>query len=303
VSSRPRLVLLGVLLAIGAGLVALLFSARVNPPLESTFTSAFQVIGAPVKLADRVLSRVLPVGEVDEKELGDAYRRIYDRSADPPDQDQRYLDALMARLQPFTSKDFPYRAYVIDYGGPNAMALPGGVVLVTRELLSTVGSEAELVSILAHELGHIERGHCFDAVRFELLAKKAGVDSLGMLADFAAQVLLRHTFSKTMEHEADEFSFELVSNSRYDPRGVSQAFASLIAYVDAAGGVSPRHAEPIRDYFTSHPPLEIRAEEFGQRAEAWWIRHDGEMRYLGARNLQARLPMSAREFTDEWVDR
>jgi len=303
VNRNPRIVLLAILLIAGSGLVALLYRAGINPPLESTFTSAFQVVGAPVKLADRVLSRVLPVGEVDEKELGDAYRRIYDPSADPPDQDQRYLDALMGRLESFTGKDFPYRAYVIDYGGPNAMALPGGVVLVTRELLSTVGSEAELVSILAHELGHIERGHCFDTVRFELLAKKAGVDSLGMLADFAAQVLLRHSFSKTMEHEADEFSFELLSNSRYDPRGVGQAFASLIAYVDAAGGVSPDHAEPIRDYFTSHPPLEIRADEFGQRAEAWWIRHEGEPRYLGARNLEARLPMSAREFPDEWIDR
>ena len=299
---NPRMVLLAFLLAVGCGLVALLYRAGINPPLESTFTSAFQVIGAPVKLADRALSRVLPVGELDEKELGDAYRHIYDGSADPPDQDQRYLDALMARLVAFTGKDFPYRAYVIDYGGPNAMALPGGVVLVTRELLSTVQSEAELVSILAHELGHIERGHCFDAVRFELLAKKAGVDSLGMLADFAAQVLLRHSFSKTMEHEADEFSFELLSNSRYDPRGVGRAFTSLIDYVSLAGEASPQYAEPIRDYFTSHPPLELRADEFGQRAEAWWMRHEGESRYVGARNLQARLAMTAREFTEEWVD-
>jgi hypothetical protein len=43
--------------------------------------------------------------------------------------------------------------------------------------------------------------------------------------------------------------------------------------------------------------------QFGQRAEAWWIRHEGEPRYLGARNLEARLPMSAREFPDEWIDR
>ena len=302
-SPNTRLTLLGLLLAVGVGLGALLYWAGVSPPLESTFTSAFQVIGAPVKLADRVLSRVLPVGEVDEKELGDAYRVIYDRSAEPPDQDQRYLDSLMGRLVSFTGKDFPYRAYVIDYGGPNAMALPGGVVLVTRELLSTVGSEAELVSVLAHELGHIGRGHCFDAVRFELLAKKAGVDSIGVLADFAARVLLRHSFSKTMEHEADDFSFQLISYSRYDPRSVGQAFGSLIAYVDAAGGVAPQHGEPIRDYFTSHPPLEVRAEEFGQRAEAWWTRHEDELRYVGRRNLQARLTMFAREFTDEWVGR
>jgi predicted Zn-dependent protease len=254
-----------------------------------------------VKLADRMLTRVLPIGEVDERRLGDAYRRIYDSRVASSDHDQRDVDALMAELVPFTGKDFPYRAYVIDYGAPNAMALPGGVVLVTRELLSTVDSESELVSILAHELGHIERGHCFDAVRFELLARKVGADTLGALADFAAQVLLRHSYSKTVEHEADEYSFQLVANSRYDPRGVSGAFRSLEAYVSGAGISTPQHGDPIRDYFTSHPPLEIRAEEFGQRAEAWWRRHSGEHRYVGVRNLDARLAMPVRDFPEEWT--
>ena len=296
-----RLVLLGLLLAVGGALVLVLHSARVSPPLESTFTSAFQLLGAPVKLADRMLTRVLPIGEVDERRLGDAYRRIYDPRVARPDHDQRYVDALMEGLVPFTGKDFPYRAYVIDYGGPNAMALPGGVVLVTRGLLATVNSESELVSILAHELGHIERGHCFDAVRFELLARKVGADTLGALADFAAQVLLRHSYSKTVEHEADEYSFELVANSRYDPRGVGGAFRSLDAYVSGAGMSTPQQADPIRDYFTSHPPLEIRAEEFGQRAEAWWRRHSDEHRYVGVRNLDARMPMSVRDFPEEWT--
>lgn len=298
---RGRLAFLVVMLAAGAGIVMLLYNARVSPPLESTFTSAFQILGAPVKLADRMVSRVLPVGEVDEKELGDVYRHIYDAQVEPRDADQRYLDGLVGELVGFTGKDFPYRAYVIAYGEPNAMALPGGVILVTRDLFDTVGSEAELVSILAHELGHIERGHCFDAVRFELLSRKIGAESLGALADFAARVLVSHSYTKTMEHEADSYAFDLLASSRYDPRGEGQAFRSLRDWVSAVGYQTPEHAEPIRDYFTSHPPLEIRAEEFAGRADAWWLRHPHELRYVGRRNLETRTAMTVSEWHDEWT--
>jgi len=288
------------LAACGTALVVMLQRAQVQPPLESTFTSAFQILGAPVKLVDRAATRVLPVGELDEKALGDVYRLSYDPQATPPSREQRYLDSLMTELVPFTGKPFPYRAYVVDYPTPNAMALPGGVILVTRELLTTLQSESELVAVLAHEIGHIERGHCFDTVRFELLARKVGAEPLGALADLAAQLLLRHSYSKTMEHEADAYAFELMTNGRYDPRGVAGGFRSLLAYVAGHGEDTPRHASPIRDYFTSHPPLEVRAAEFGQRADVWWTRHPGERRYVGRRNLAALLSLSRRELPDEW---
>ena len=296
-----RIAVLGVLLACGVALIVALQRARVQPPLESTFTSAFQIVGAPIKLVDRVATRVLPVNEIDEKELGDVYRASYDPQAVSPSREQRYLDSLVAELKPLTGKPFPYRAYVVDYPTPNAMALPGGVVLVTRDLLTTVHSEAELVAVLAHEIGHIERGHCFDTVRFELLARKAGAEPLGQLADFAAAMLLRHSYSKTMEHEADAYAFELLTNSRYDPRGVGGSFRSLMAYEATHGVETARQASPIRDYFTSHPPLEVRAAEFGERAGAWWLRRPEEQRYAGVRNLQALVALPRRELPDEWV--
>jgi Zn-dependent protease with chaperone function len=300
---RPgvRIAVLGVLLACGVTLIVALQRARVQPPLESTFTSAFQIVGAPIKLVDRVATRVLPVNEIDEKELGDVYRASYDPQATPPSREQRYLDSLVAELKPLTGKPFPYRAYVVDYPTPNAMALPGGVVLVTRDLLTTLRSEAELVAVLAHEIGHIERGHCFDTVRFELLARKAGAEPLGQLADFAAAMLLRHSYSKTMEHEADAYAFELLTNSRYDPRAVGGSFRSLIGYETAHGSQPSRAASPIRDYFTSHPPLEVRAAEFGERAQAWWLRHPDERRYAGVRNLKALVALPRHELADEWV--
>jgi predicted Zn-dependent protease len=108
------------------------------------------------------------------------------------------------------------------------------------DLPGALQSEAQVVSVLAHELGHIERGHCFDKVRFELVARKVGSDTLGALADFAAQLLLRHSYSKTTEDEADEYAWELLVNSEYDPRGVGGAFESLRRFAAKAGIPAPR---------------------------------------------------------------
>ena len=160
-------------------------------------------------------------------------------------------------------------------------------------------SESEVVSVLAHEVGHVERGHCFDTVRFQLLTQKIGSSSLGALADMTAQILLRHAYSKTTEDEADRYAYELMLNSRYDPLGVGNSFASLRRY--KGGAQAPQGLNPIRDYFMSHPPLEIREAEFRDRAEAWWKTHAGERRYVGQHNLTARTALDGLELKDEWV--
>lgn len=297
-----RLILLALLLACGAVLVVSLYVARMRSPLRSTLASSFQLLGTPVKLLDRMASRVVPVSALDERELGDTFRRRFDVQVASGDADQVYLDALMAAITPFTHKPFPYRAYVVGfYGAPNAMALPGGVILVTQELLGTLHSESELVAVLAHEVGHIERGHCFDTVRIQLLTRKIGSGTLGALADATAQALLRHAYSKTTEGEADEYAFDLLVSSRYDPLGIGNSFGSLRQYTQSAGAQTSQHADPIRDYFMSHPPLEIREATFTERGVAWWKRHPQERRYVGRQNLLDRKAFGRLELSREWA--
>ena len=202
--SRFRVLVMGLLLAVGTALAVLLARERPVTPLSSSLANPFQLLGAPIKLADRLASRVVPVGSVEERDLGDLYRRRFEAQVPAGDADQAYLDRLMTTLRPFAHRPFPYRTFRAGpLGGPNALALPGGVILVSDELLKDLGSEAELVAVLAHEIGHIELGHCFDAVRFQLLGRRSGSESLGTLADLARGLLVRHSFSKAEEHEAD----------------------------------------------------------------------------------------------------
>lgn len=300
--ARRRALVLGLLLTFGTALAVLLARERPATPLRSSLSTPFQLLGAPVKLADRLASRVVPVGSVEERDLGDLYRRRFEAAIPAGDTDQAYLDRLMAALRPFARRPFPYRAFRAGpLGGPNALALPGGVILVSDELLRDLGSEAELVAVLAHELGHIELGHCFDAVRFELLGRRSGSELLGALADRARGLLLRHSFSKAEEHEADAYAFTLLANSRYDPAAVGEAFASLQrAQEGTSSRTSSSQANLLRDYFSSHPPLPLRREEFREKAAAWWRRHPRERRYLGVANLRRRQALDSLTLPGEW---
>jgi predicted Zn-dependent protease len=171
-------------------------------------------------------------------------------------------------------------------------------------LLSTLRSEAELVAVLSHEVGHIEQGHCFDAVKFQLVTAKVGAETLGELADLASRFLVRHAFSKTQENEADEYAWSRLTGSHYDPAAAGGAFAAMIAWVRASspGGGGSAHANLLRDYFSSHPPLEIREAKYRERAESWWRSHGGERRYTGSSNLTDRksLPGGA-DRAHEWT--
>ena len=314
---RRRLLAIGALLAGGGGLLLLLSLQRARPPLPSSLAEPFRMLGVPFKLLDRLGSRSLPLGSGDERALGRelaqdlALQQAHWQAQLTPVQqrrrraDQRYLDQLMAALQPFSHRPFQYRAFLLEPGGaPNAMALPGGVILVTPELLTALGSEAELVSVLAHEIGHVELGHCFDAVRFRLLARRLERERLGQLSDALTALLSRHTYSKTAEHEADAYAFALLRESRYDPRAAAAAFRAL-AEAERTGAADQRpgdrRADPLRDYLLSHPPLALRAAEAQQRADGWWRLQPRQRRYAGRRNLLQRQPLSRRSWAGEWV--
>ncbi|MEB3331690.1 MAG: M48 family metallopeptidase [Synechococcaceae cyanobacterium] len=314
---RRRLLAIGALLAGGAGLLLLLTLERARPPLPSSLAEPFRMLGVPFKLLDRLGSRSLPLGSGDERALGRelsqdlALQQARWQAQLKPEQrrrsraDQRYLDQLMVELRPFAHRPFPYRAFLLEPGGAaNAMALPGGVILVTPELLAALGSEAELVSVLAHEIGHVELGHCFDAVRLRLLARRIERERLGQLSDALTALLSRHTYSKTAEHEADAYAFALLRESRYDPRGAAAAFRALARQQQNSGAEprsSSRLADPLRDYLLSHPPLELRAAEAERRAAGWWRQQPHQRRYVGRLNLQQRQPLSRRAWAGEWV--
>ncbi len=279
-----RFLFLFIILIFGISLAVISVRKQIRTPLSSTLAPFFQVLGIPIKSVDTAISRIIPVDVLDEKEYGEMIAEEIACSLSDNGTDYINLNNIVTHLSRYAKKPFKYRIYVDDYMGvPNAYALPGGVIVVSKKLLAVLNSEAEVAAIISHEMGHIELSHCFDAVKYELLMRKIENASLGQLVDIATTVFIRHSFSKIQENEADEYAYNLILQTRYDPLCVGKAFKSL----DSWHGKYPYNrqsddkADIIRDYFLSHPPLKLRIEKFTELAQVWWKTHPKEKRFFG----------------------
>lgn len=287
--AKVRLIFFLGLVAAGGALIVALLDRELKTPLGRTLAPLFGLLGRSTKDVDRMLSHVLPLEDIDEHTLGAAIKAELSGGWQAGTTDAVYVNALLRDLTAQKQRAFDYVAYVVD-GPPNACALPGGIVLVTTGLLAILTTEAQLVGVLGHEVGHIERGHCFDAAKFQMLSRKLGGSSLGQVADAMFAAMVATSFSKTQEQEADDYGYQALIAHHYDPAQMSAAFAALQDH--RAGGARGGKHDPFRDYIRSHPPLELRVENFRERARRWHISHAGERAYLGARNYRERVPRS-----------
>jgi signal transduction histidine kinase len=73
---------------------------------------------------------------------------------------QQYVQQVGAAIATKSERpNLPWTFRVVDDPTPNAFALPGGFIFVTRGLLDLMGNEAELASVLGHEIGHVTARH------------------------------------------------------------------------------------------------------------------------------------------------
>jgi predicted Zn-dependent protease len=114
--------------------------------------------------------------------------------------------------------------------GPNAMALPGGIIVVTDEMVWEAGSEDEFAAVLAHEIGHVELQHGLkEVMENSALAVAAGFVTqdassfTAAVADLPA-LLARTKYSRNHEIEADDFACNLLKKHCIPPA----ALASLL---------------------------------------------------------------------------
>ncbi len=116
--------------------------------------------------------------------------------------------------------DAPYqfRLEIVESDVPNAMAYPGGLIVVTTELLDGVASENELAFVLGHELGHFRnRDHLRMLGRVAVIGlvfvAATGTDGGAALGVRIADIAQR-SFSRGQESAADEFGLQVV-NAEY----------------------------------------------------------------------------------------
>jgi Zn-dependent protease with chaperone function len=111
--------------------------------------------------------------------------------------------------------------------GANAFALPGGIMVVTDELVKLAKNDTEIIAVLAHELGHVKRRHAFrQSIQGVLsgLVLAAVTGDVSAVASGLPAALMQMRYSRLHEVEADMFALKALQNSCLPPR----AFADVL---------------------------------------------------------------------------
>jgi predicted Zn-dependent protease len=147
-----------------------------------------------------------------------------------------YINKLGQMLVRNSDAEVPFTIKVIDSSGMHAFSLPGGFLYVDKGLITGVDEEAELVSIMAHEIGHVAARHATRALTRKRLADLVSTVGLftGPIGPAVEDVtgmagpLSLKKFSRDAEYEADLLGVEYIYTAGYDP----QAFVSALEKVD-----------------------------------------------------------------------
>lgn len=285
---KTRFLSLALIGVLAVGLAVVLVLEKQGSTAGFNLQTFFSTSGQAVKTADRALSRVASFSGLDEAALGRELATRFEQDKDLGPYIEDVFTPLLSHVQ---RKELPWTVRVDATMPPNAFALPGGVVVISRALVDLLGSEAEVAAVLAHEIGHVDLGHCLDSVRARLALQKVGFGGLGALADAMVAHTLRTAFGKTMEDEADNYSLEMLVASGYDPLAGSRVFEALQAKLRQI-----RRKGVLHDYFTTHPDLGIRAARLRALAEAWG--KGGSDFYVGTENLKRRVSRARMQFPE-----
>jgi len=162
--------------------------------------------------------------------------------------------------------DLPWRFGVANAPNINAMAMPGGTILITRGLYDILDNEAQLAGVLGHEIAHVVKRHHVNVMRQQrgvsavanLAAARSGDNALRQLVlDFFKKIFISG-LDKGSEFEADATGVILAARAGYNPFGLAEVLHKLNA---RSGDAS------VLDLFGSHPPPTERLAKLGELLE------------------------------------
>jgi len=175
---------------------------------------------------------------------------------------QQSIDQIIQALNSAAPKH-PYIFHVFIVKGKtiNALAAPGGYLIIFTGLLEQTKSAEELAGVLAHEMQHVLQKHATRGILQNLsitaLATMIVVDP-GVISD-VVRTMGSLRYSRIQEEEADQMGMDLIIKSRINPYG-------MVAFFDI---LNKKHGnEPdLFKYVSTHPLMTDRMQKLKARAE------------------------------------
>jgi Zn-dependent protease with chaperone function len=150
--------------------------------------------------------------------------------------------------------------------GPNALALPSGTIVITDQLVALAKDDREILGVLGHEAGHVERRHTIrlvlqDSAVALLMGWAAG--DFSSIAAAAPGTLMRAKYSRDFERDADAYAADVLLESSISPG----CLADLLERLEQAAADRPSSSSaPLSGYLDSHPTTSERLAYLRERS-------------------------------------
>lgn len=210
--------------------VVVALSIFVNSLQPSQALSWFDLIYQGIQVVQ--LSNVsdkqeVQLGQQINKQLVSEQIKIYSNS-----DVTRYIDQVGQRLAASSTRpNIPYKFQVVNADSINAFATMGGFVYVHSGLLKAADNEAQLASVMAHEIGHIANRHAVQQMRQKALASgltaAAGLDRNAAVA-IGVDLAIERPTSRQDEFEADRSGFVTLGRAGYDQSAMPAFLQKLL---------------------------------------------------------------------------
>ena len=180
-------------------------------------------------------------------------------------EEQAKLQGLIDSLKPCLSLPYPITVSLVKSDVINAMAIPGGKMVVFSGLLESVSSTNGLMFILAHELGHFKnRDHLRlmgRGIVLSILAMLAFGGDSGFSDILASTINLRTAkYSQSRESQADHTALHALQCHFGHVGGATELFESLKSQEE-------EFDFELLHYFSSHPELQQRIDDLHRLAQ------------------------------------
>lgn len=221
-------------------------------------------VWSSIHFLPRIVAPLVPVsweeamGDGVVKDIADIFSVLGEREVkrcETPDGNLA-LDRLTGLLVKQVKSPYRFQVIVLDVEMVNALAAPGGRIVVFSKLLTEAKSADEVAGVLAHEMGHVISRHPTEAVArsmgislvFNVLLGGMGTGATGAVG----QAMISSAYSRDAERNADNIALDILGGAQISPKGFAEFFERL--------GKKEGGALKALSFISSHPPSEERAE-------------------------------------------
>lgn len=227
----------------------------------ATFISIFGIYQYGLPAAASFAAHVTPTGVIEliDKNTKKTVDQVLFAESKLSSERKAELTALFAELVEISGQtEPPMKLEFRDGGrlGANAIALPGGTIILTDQLEALVENDDEIAGVFAHEIGHVEHKHSlrqiYRALGVAFMIAVIGGESDQIVEEVLGAAVLIDSFSYTrdFETESDLHSVDVMLKAGRDP----VAFVDLLDRILESHGIEAKEGdEPDTGWLSTHP--------------------------------------------------